>query len=94
MPDIEDIPALLVKLYGIWIIADVIVFGISTIIVWATGSLADLMSSLLLGAVCGMIPFPFNFLAIWTVDPLSIFAQIMVFLVLAAISFVVGFFDT
>jgi hypothetical protein len=85
MPDIEDIIALLAKLYALWIAADFIVFGISLIIVLATGSLADLIVSLLISAALGTIPFPFNILAIWSVDPLSVVAQIVVFFVLVVI---------
>jgi hypothetical protein len=85
VPDIEDITSILAKLYALWLLADIIVFLISLIIVWATGSLVDLIASLLMSAALGAIPFPFNILAIWYVDPLSIVAQIVVFVILVAV---------
>jgi hypothetical protein len=81
----EDIKSALLKLYGIWLLADFIVLGVSSVIIWATGSLVDLMASLLVSAAFGAIPFPFNILAVWYVDPLSIIAQIILFIVLIVI---------
>ena len=86
MSDFGELGALLGKLYGIWIVADVIVLVISTIFVWATGSLADLIGSLAISAALGVIPFPFDLLAIWEVAPLSIVFQIAVFFVLVVIA--------
>jgi hypothetical protein len=83
--DIKDLIHLLRKLYKIGLEADAIVFGVSMVIVFATGGLTDLIVAVLISTAFGIIPFPFNFLTIWTVDPWSIVAQTILFFVLVIV---------
>jgi hypothetical protein len=82
MDNLNDLKTTLLKLYGLWLLSDFIVWGISTLYVWITGSLVDLISELLVSLALGAIPFPFNILAIWQIDPLSIIFQTTVFFVI------------
>jgi len=84
MNDFNDLKKTLVKLYGIWVLADFITWGLSSLYVWLTRSLVDLLSALFISWAFGLIPFPFNILAVWQIDPLSIILQTVVFFVILA----------
>jgi hypothetical protein len=79
MDDFDDLKKTLIKLYALWVLADLIVWGFSLFYVWLTGSLADILSELLVSLALGLIPLPFNILAIWQIDPLSIVFQTVTF---------------
>jgi len=84
MNGFSDLKRTLVKLYGMWVLADFIVWGLSLLYVWLTGNLVDLISALFVSLAFGFIPFPFNILAVWQIDPLSIILQTVVFFVMLA----------
>jgi hypothetical protein len=84
MDNIDDIKKTLLRLYGIWVLADFVLWGLSLLYVWATGSLVDLLSALFISLAFGLIPFPFNILAIWQIDPLSIVLQTVIFFLILA----------
>jgi len=79
MNDLDDLKKTLIKLYALWVLADFIVWVFSLLYVWLTGSFADVLSELLVSLALGLIPFPFNILAIWQIDPLSMLFQTLVF---------------
>jgi type IV secretory pathway TraG/TraD family ATPase VirD4 len=79
MNGFNDLKKTLVKLYGIWVLADFIMWGLSLLYVWLTGNLVDVLSALFISLTFGLIPFPFNILALWQIDPLSIILQTVVF---------------
>lgn len=79
MNDFNDLKKTLIKLYGIWVLADLIVWGFSLLYVWLTGSLVDILSELFVSLALGLIPFPFNILAVWQVDSLSVIFQTVIF---------------
>jgi hypothetical protein len=79
MNDFNDLKKTLIKLYGIWVLADLIVWGFSLLYIWLTGSLADILSELFVSLALGLIPFPFNILAVWQVDSLSVIFQTVIF---------------
>jgi hypothetical protein len=87
MDNIDDIKKTLLRLYGIWVLADFVLWGLSLLYVWATGSLVDLLSALFISLAFGLIPFPFNILAIWQIDPLSIILQTVIFFLILAFLF-------
>jgi hypothetical protein len=79
MNDFNDLKRTLIKLYAIWVLADFTAWGLTLLYVWLTGSLVDILSELFVSLALGLIPFPFNILAVWQIDPLSIILQTVVF---------------
>ncbi len=79
MNDFDDLKKTLIKLYALWVLADFITWGLTLLYVWLTESLVDILSELFVSLALGLIPFPFNILAIWQIDPLSIIFQTVVF---------------
>jgi hypothetical protein len=79
MDGTSDLKEKLVKLYGIWVLSDIILLILSLLYVSATGSLTNLLSALLIDWVFWLIPFPFDLLATWQIDPLSIIFQLLIF---------------
>jgi hypothetical protein len=79
MNNSDDLKKTLIRLYGIWVLADFITWGLTLLYVGLTGSLVDVLSELFVSLALGLIPFPFNILAIWQIDPLSMIFQTVVF---------------
>jgi hypothetical protein len=65
-----------------WVIADLIVWGLTLLYILLTGGIIDTFTELLIGLVLGLIPFPFNLIVIWQIDPVSIILQSIIFIVL------------
>ena len=65
----------LAKYAGLWFIAGFITSALTFLIVYLVGGLIGLTTELLLSIAIGSLPFPFNFLAGWYIDPVALVAE-------------------
>lgn len=79
---LEAIGSFLAKLYPPWILADLILGGVSLLYVAATGGLAELITEIAMNAAIGAISFPFNLIAVFYISPIYLILQIVLFVIL------------
>jgi hypothetical protein len=79
---ISAIGSFLAKLYPAWILADLILGGLSLLFVAATGGLAELIGGVAINAAIGAIPFPFNLIAVFYIAPIYLMLQIILFVII------------
>jgi hypothetical protein len=79
---IDSIVGLLLKLYGFWVAAGLIVWVISIVVVWLTKGYIELLVSLITSLVFFMIPFPFDLYVTLELDRISLVGQGLVFVLL------------
>ena len=65
---------LVVEMYGRWIIAGLIVTGIFMLVALA-GGFTSFLTELVTDSALGMIPFPFDLIATWSLNPLPVILQ-------------------
>jgi hypothetical protein len=82
---LEAVGSFLAKLYPPWLLADLILGGVSLLYVAATGGLADLITELALNAAIGAIPFPFNLIAVFYFTPVYLILQILLCVILLVV---------
>ena len=66
----------------LWVVAGLIVMFGNLLVVWLTRSHVELLTELIVNAVFESIPFPFNLIVTWQINPISLILQIIVFIVL------------
>jgi uncharacterized membrane protein len=72
-----ELMGLLAKLYGCWLMVDVIIFALSMLFSLLSGlesALVEAVTNLIFGA----IPFPFNLIIGWAFNPLVIIVQLVI----------------
>ena len=79
---LNELKSLLLKLYGIWLLADLIVTALSLLWVGRTGKLEDILVELIMNAVLGSIPFPFNLLVASQLNTISLILHLVFFFLL------------
>jgi len=83
----NGLKSLALRLYGVWLLADFIVIMLSLLWVAITREIVDVLVELLMNAAIGSIPFPFNFIASWNINPIPGIIQAVLFFLLIGIFF-------
>jgi len=78
----NDIKSFLLKYFMLWVVAGLIVMFGNLLVVWLTRSHTELLTQLMTTAVYESIPFPFNLIVTWQLNPISLILQIIVFILL------------
>ncbi len=79
---LAGIAGIIAKLYPAWILADLISSGISFLVVYATGGLAEILGEIAINSAIGVIPFPFNLLVFFYISPFYFILQLLLFIIL------------
>ena len=80
-------PTILIRLYGYWLLSDLIVWIISLPYVLLTAGTSGIISELFVSLVLGAIPFPINIIVNWQINAYSVVFQTVVFFVLVYFSY-------
>lgn len=82
---IDDVKVFLLKLYGYWVLAGVILLCLSVLYVWLTGSFVEVFTELIISLVIESIIFPFNLIVAGVITPLQVVFHLIIFIFLIAI---------
>jgi hypothetical protein len=81
----SGLKTLLLKLYGVWLLADLIVTIFSLLWVASTGGFEDIFVELLMTGIIGSLPLPFNIIVSWSINPVPSIIQTMLFFILLGV---------
>ncbi|MEM3626598.1 MAG: hypothetical protein QXZ25_01065 [Candidatus Bathyarchaeia archaeon] len=81
----SEIVCELAKYIGLWFIAGFIVTIICVIAILLSGNFVESISELTIMVIIEALPFPFNLLAGWAIDPVSVVIELILQIVIFAI---------
>lgn len=64
-------------LYASWVTADFTLLLFSFLYNWLIGDLSEMLSEAIMNWLIGLIPFPFDFIVVWAIDPVYIILQVI-----------------
>lgn len=78
----SEIRELIGKMLGYWALSGIITTTLYYIVIWATGNLGDIISSAIINRVLDSLNPLFALIVGWTIDPLSIIVQFIIFVII------------
>ncbi|MEM3616139.1 MAG: hypothetical protein QXF75_01145 [Candidatus Bathyarchaeia archaeon] len=81
----SEIVSEIAKYIGLWFIAGFIVTALWIIGILLSRNIVELISELTIMTIIEALPFPFNLLAGWAIDPMSVMIELILQIVIFAI---------
>ena len=76
----DNLVVFALKLYGLWVLAGLIVWATAMVYIWLAQGYIELMVALVTSAVFFMIPFPLDLYVSWELDRISLIGQVAFFI--------------